>query len=167
MEDQNYNLIYFLLVLSVRKPAVSWYIIIFINVKHFKIFINETFWKTGIKVLFLGLFCKVYHFQSRKSWKICFNWRENAGILNYDCVNTLIYDVDKKWQILSPPPLHPQKWTKDLLFKNNRIHKPVTNFKTPVPPLLSVGVLKVWSFRAFMGILLLVALFLFSSMLVY
>ena len=51
--------------------------------------------------------------------------------------------------------------------KNNRIHKPVTNFKTPVPPLLSVGVLKVWSFRAFMGILLLVALFLFSSMLVY
>ena len=28
-------------------------------------------------------------------------------------------------------PLHPQKWTLDLLFQNNRIHMHVQNFNTP------------------------------------
>ena len=48
---------------------------------------------------------------------------------------SFIYDVHKKWLIFWPPyPHHLQKWTIDLFFKNNRIHKHVTNFKTPPPP---------------------------------
>ena len=39
----------------------------------------------------------------------------------------------KNNQFCDPPPLHPQKGTIDLLFKNNRIRKRVTNFKTPHP----------------------------------
>ena len=49
-----------------------------------------------------------------------------------------------------PPPLvhpHPQKWTIDLLFKNNRICKHVTNFKTSPPPLLT-DVINVWTLLA-------------------
>ena len=43
-----------------------------------------------------------------------------------------------------PYPHHPQKWTIDLLFKNNRIRKHVTNFKT-LPPPFRVDVINVWS----------------------
>ena len=46
---------------------------------------------------------------------------------------SLIYDVHKKWLIFwLPHPHHPQKWI-DLLFKDNRICKHVTNFKNPQP----------------------------------
>ena len=48
-----------------------------------------------------------------------------------------IYDVHKNDQFW--PPLythHPQKWTIDLLFKNNKIRKHMTNFKTAPTPLL-------------------------------
>ena len=41
-------------------------------------------------------------------------------------------------------PHHPQKWIINLLFKNNRIRKQVTNFKTPPPP-FRVDVINVWS----------------------
>ena len=50
----------------------------------------------------------------------------------------------KMTNFLTLLPHHPQKWTIDLLFKNNRIHKHVTNFKTPTPPFL-VDVINVWS----------------------
>ena len=49
-----------------------------------------------------------------------------------------------------PPPLyqpmhpHPQKKKIDLLFKNNRIYKHVTNFKTS-PPLLPTDVINAWT----------------------
>ena len=56
-----------------------------------------------------------------------------------------IYDVHKKLPIFwSPYPHHPQKWTIDLLFKNNRIRKHVTNLKTPSPP-FRVDIINVWS----------------------
>ena len=45
---------------------------------------------------------------------------------------------------LTPYPNHPQKWTIDLLFKNNRIRKHVTNFKTP-PPSFRVDVINIMS----------------------
>ena len=47
----------------------------------------------------------------------------------------MLYDVYYKWPIFLPPPPHPhhpQKWTINLLFKNNRICKHVTNLKTPL-----------------------------------
>ena len=42
-----------------------------------------------------------------------------------------------------PHPHHSQKWTIDLLSKNNRIHKNVTNFNSPT--LFRVDVINVWS----------------------
>ena len=42
-------------------------------------------------------------------------------------------------------PHHPQKWTIDLLFKNNRTCKNVTNFKNP-PLTFCVVVINVYSF---------------------
>ena len=45
---------------------------------------------------------------------------------------------------LPPNPHHPQKLTIDLLFKNNRIRKHVTNFKTPPSP-FRVDLINVWS----------------------
>ena len=45
-----------------------------------------------------------------------------------------------------PPtrPHHPLKWTMDLLFKNNKIYKRLTNFKIPPCP-FCVDVINVWS----------------------
>ena len=45
---------------------------------------------------------------------------------------------------MAPLPLPSQKWTIDLLFKNNRIGKHVANFKTPQPP-FRMDVIKLWS----------------------
>ena len=46
-----------------------------------------------------------------------------------------LWRPQKMTTFLTPPyPHHLQKWTIDLLLKNNRIHKHVTNFKTPHPP---------------------------------
>ena len=39
--------------------------------------------------------------------------------------------IHKKQPVVQPPPPYPQKWTVKLLFKNSRIHKHMTNFKTP------------------------------------
>ena len=51
----------------------------------------------------------------------------------------------KNDQFFDPPyPDHLQKWTIELLFKNNRNRKHVTNFKTPPPP-FRVDVINVWS----------------------
>ena len=56
-----------------------------------------------------------------------------------------IYDVHKKWPSWwSIVPVHPQKWAKDLLRKNKRIRKPVTNFKALLTP-FRVEVINVWS----------------------
>ena len=61
------------------------------------------------------------------------------------CEGSSIYEVHKNWPIFWPPyPHHPQKWTEDLLFKDNRIRKHVTNFKTPPGP-FCVDVINVWS----------------------
>ena len=43
------------------------------------------------------------------------------------------------------PNAHSQKWTIDMLFKNNRICKQATNFKASSPP-FCVDVINVWSF---------------------
>ena len=40
----------------------------------------------------------------------------------------------KMTNFLTPLPYHPQKWTIDLLFKNNRIRKHVTNYKLQDSP---------------------------------
>ena len=51
----------------------------------------------------------------------------------------------KNDQFFDPPlPHYPQKWTIDLLFKNNRIRKHMTNFKTP-PPTFRVDIVNIWS----------------------
>ena len=57
-----------------------------------------------------------------------------------------IHDAHKKWPIFWPPypPHHPQKWTIDLLFKNNTIRRYATNFKAP-SPLFRVDVINVCS----------------------
>ena len=76
----------------------------------------------------------------------CHKWAKSKG--------SSIYDVHKKWPIFCPPfPHHPQKWTIDLLFQNNRICKHVTNFKTPLPP-FHVDVINVWSLISYSGIYL-------------
>ena len=68
--------------------------------------------------------------------------------VSFSLKGSSIYDVHKNSQFFdSPPhpyPLHSQNWTIDLLFKNNRIRKHVTNFKTPPPP-FRVGVRNLWS----------------------
>ena len=56
----------------------------------------------------------------------------------------------KNDQFFDPNPHHPQKWTTDLLFKNSRIRKHVSNFKTP-PPLPStfhVDLINAWSLKS-------------------
>ena len=58
--------------------------------------------------------------------------------------HTVIHKVHKKWLIFWPTP-HLQNWTIDLLFKINRIHKHVINFKTYSSP-FCVDVVNVWSF---------------------
>ena len=61
-----------------------------------------------------------------------------------------IYGVHKKWPIFWSPYLHhPQKWTIDLMFKNNRIRKHMTNFKTP-PSSFQVNVINIWSLIGFL-----------------
>ena len=51
-----------------------------------------------------------------------------------------------------PYPHHPQKWIIYLLFKNNKIHKHVTDFKTPPSP-FCVDIINVWSLKEFLKIL--------------
>ena len=57
-----------------------------------------------------------------------------------------IYDIHKKWTILWHPTHTPhlQNGIIDLLFKNNRIRKHVTNFKTPSSPAFHVDLLNIW-----------------------
>ena len=51
---------------------------------------------------------------------------------------------DQSFDFRYPYLHHLQKWTIDLLFKNNIIRKHVTNFKTPPPP-FRMEVINVWS----------------------
>ena len=55
-----------------------------------------------------------------------------------------LWRSQKITNFLTPYPHYPQKWTIDLLFKNNRIRKYVTNFKNPPPP-FRVDVINAWS----------------------
>ena len=54
----------------------------------------------------------------------------------------------KNDQFCDFPHSEPQKWTIDILFKNNRTHKRVKNLKIPSPPLRG-DVLNVWSVTLF------------------
>ena len=56
-------------------------------------------------------------------------------------------DIHKKWPIVQPPTLYPQKWTVKLccLSTNSRIHKHMTNFKTyPLPP-FNISIINIYS----------------------
>ena len=77
----------------------------------------------------------------RKYVKVIFKY---SSLLFQNGITLFIYPLLFKpllWPHLPPPPPtpHPQKWTKDL-FKNNRICKNRTNYKTP----FRVGVIYAW-----------------------
>ena len=56
-----------------------------------------------------------------------------------------LWRPQKMTNFLTPIPIpHLQNWTIDMLFKNNRICKHVTNFKTSWPP-FCVDIINVWS----------------------
>ena len=89
------------------------------------------FWKQvnwGILLLYsLKVFCKVTRFNVTFASKI--------SLVRKTIKGSYIYDIHKKWPIFWPPlPPPSTKMNNDLLLKNNRICKHVTNFKTPPPP---------------------------------
>ena len=77
------------------------------------------------------------------------NLKSKVDKLDVDKLVPFLVDLSKLWghsfmtstknyQFFDP------QITIDLLFKNNRMHKHVTNFKTPPPP-FCVDVINVWS----------------------
>ena len=68
-------------------------------------------------------------------------------LIKLPLLRTDIIDVHEKMTtfVTSFRTLHPQKLTTDLLFKNNRVRKYVTNFKAPIP-FLCGPLHKKWSF---------------------
>ena len=54
-------------------------------------------------------------------------------------------EINKKQSIVHPLPHYSQIWTVKLLFKNSRIHKHMTNFKTHALPRFYVDIINVCS----------------------
>ena len=71
---------------------------------------------------------------------------EISGFCMIEPFGAYIYDDHKKGKFVTPrhPPPYPQKWAIDLFLKSNRIHKQVTNLKTPPTP-FPLEVIIVWA----------------------
>ena len=110
------------------------------------------------KTTTLGTIQKWYvHFErtyiKKRGWLFHYNTGTKAKSITFLSKQDFLLRIIQFWRpkpIPPPPPTHPhpQKWTINLLFKNNRICKHVTcpppNFKTSPPP-LPTDVIDAWT----------------------
>ena len=79
-----------------------------------------------------------------KKWGWLFRDSTKAKSVTFLSKQVLILRIMQLWHPPPPSYPHPQKWIIDLLFKNNRICKHTTSFKTSPPP-LPADVINVWT----------------------